>query len=136
MKKPIVFFLKQNHCIAVLHIANVWFAPNDVFPAPMYCNKTTKNLVSRKVNIAAKRSHTDRKKYKMLQELLKEEVRKVIEMLEDLAFFQNIGKVLSSWSEKSSTTSIGNNRKRGKSRISQIFSRKLIDKLIEKALSL
>ena len=60
----------------------------------MYCNKTTKNLVSRKVNIAAKRSHTDRKKYKMLQELLKVEVRKVIEMLEDLAFFQNIGKVL------------------------------------------
>ena len=128
MKKPIVFFLKQNHCIAVLHIANVWFAPNDVFAAPMYCNKTTKNLVSRKVNIAAKRSHTDRKKYKMLQELLKEEVRKVIEMLEDLAFFQNIRKVLWSWSEKSSTTSIGNNRKRGKSRISQIFSRKLIDK--------
>ena len=60
----------------------------------MYCNKTTKSLVSRKVNIAGKRSHTDRKKYEMLQELLKEEVGKVIEMLEDLAFFQNIGKVL------------------------------------------
>ena len=29
MKKHIIFFLKQRHYIAVLHIANVWFAAND-----------------------------------------------------------------------------------------------------------
>ena len=63
------------------------FAADDVFPAPMSCSKTAKSCVSRKVNIAVKRSHTDRKKYEMLQEPLIEEVRKVIEMSEEFSLY-------------------------------------------------
>ena len=60
MKNHIVFFLKRCHCIAVLHIGNMWFATNDNLPAPMCCSKTVKSCVLRMIDMAGKGSHSDR----------------------------------------------------------------------------
>ena len=75
MRKNIIFFLKRNQCIAVLHISNMWFATDDILPAPMCCSKTAKSCVAREIIMAAKRSYSDRSlnlKYEVLQELDKE----------------------------------------------------------------
>ena len=62
MKKYIVFFLKRSHCIAVLHISNVWFV--------VLC-AISKSCVSRDINMVANCSHSDKSlkiKNKVLQE--------------------------------------------------------------------
>ena len=84
MKNHIVFFLKRCHCIAVLHIGNMWFATNDNLSAPMCCSKTVKSCVLRMIDMVGKGSHSDRslklkKKHEVFQEPLIE-VRRAIEM--------------------------------------------------------
>ena len=95
MKKCIVFFLKQCHWIVVLHIVNGSFATNNDSPAPMCCSKTVKSCFLRRINMAAKRSHSDRSlklKYEVLWEPLIEEVRRAIELLEEFSLYSEFGK--------------------------------------------
>ena len=87
MKKHIVFFLKRCHWIAVLHI--------DDLPAPTCCSKTVKSCVLRRINVAAKRSHSDislKLKYEVLQDPLIEKVRRAIELLEEFNLYSEFGK--------------------------------------------
>ena len=65
-----------------------------------------------------------------------EEVRGAMEMLEEFNFYSNLAKGSLSRSEKSIKSSIGKNRKRENGRILKIFSRKLIDKQMEKVICL
>ena len=93
------FFLNEATTCAVLHISNVWFTANDVLPAPMCFSKTAKNCFSKKINMAAKRSHSGRLlklKYEVLQELDKRTPPK------DLAEKYSIPKnTISTWKENS-----------------------------------
>ena len=65
-----------------------------------------------------------------------EEGRGAMEMLEEFNFYSNLAKGSLSRSEKSIKSSIGKNRKRENGRILKIFSRKLIDKQMEKVICL
>ena len=57
-----------------------------------------------------------------------EEVRRAIEIFVEFSLYSEFGEGIQSLSEKSINSSIGKNRKRENSRISQNFSRKLIVK--------
>ena len=57
-----------------------------------------------------------------------EEVRRAIEMFVEFSLYSEFGEGIQSLSQKSINSSIGKNRKRENSRISQNFSRKLIVK--------
>ena len=78
-KNILYFFFKQSHCITVLHISNVWFAANDVLPAPMCYYKIAKSSFTIKDQRGSKAFplwQSLKLKYEVLQELDKGALQK------------------------------------------------------------